>query len=68
MQKYVKLDDVISLFCKIDCGVDTSSCSEECKDIKDFRDLPTIDLLNGSDIRFYIPKDETIPTALRLYV
>ena len=60
MQKYVKLDDVISLFCKIDCGVNANSCSEECKDI--------IDLLNGSDIRFYIPENETIPTALLLYV
>lgn len=68
MQKYVKLDDVISLFCKIDCGANASSCTEECKDIKDFRDLSTIDLLNGSDIRFYIPKYETIPTALLLYV
>ena len=68
MQKYVKLDDVISLFCRIDCGVNASLCTEECKDIKDFRGLPTIDLLNGSDIRFYIPENETIPTALRLYV
>ena len=46
--KYVKLDDVIKMFCAIDCGC-SSSCvidrdDEECADIKRFRSLPTIDV------------------------
>lgn len=45
--KYVKLDDVIKLFCLIDCGYSSSSpriTNEECADIKRFRSLPTIDV------------------------
>ena len=44
--KYVKLDDVIKMFCGIDCGC-SSPCelNKECEDIKRFlRSLPTIDV------------------------
>lgn len=44
--KYVKLDDVIKMFCSIECGYAPSPCviDEECADIKRFRSLPTIDV------------------------
>lgn len=46
--KYVKLDDVIKMFCKIDCGCSYPCVAdEECADIKHFRSLTTIDL--GTD-------------------
>ena len=43
--KYVKLDDVIKMFCAIDCGCSfPCATDEECKDIKRFRSLTTIDI------------------------
>lgn len=50
--KYVKLDDVIKMFCKIDCGYSSSFSRithEECADIKRFRSLPTIDVESEKD-------------------
>lgn len=42
--KYVKLDDVIKMFCKIDCG--SSPCVEECNDIRCFKSLETSETSN----------------------
>ena len=43
--KYVKLDDVIKMFCAIDCGCSFPCVTnEECADIKRFRSLTTIDI------------------------
>lgn len=70
MQKYIKLNDVMEI-CSSVQGALSSNLDQmvgASKVWQQLKDLPIIELPNESDIRFYIPKYETIPTALQLYV
>ena len=70
MQKYVKLNGVIEICASVQ-GALSSNLDQMIgagKVWQQLKDLPTIEIPDESDIRFYIPKDETIPTNLLLYV
>lgn len=70
MQKYVKLNDVIEICASVQ-GALSSNLDQMIgagKVWQQLKDLPTIELPDESNIRFYIPKYETIPTNLLLYV
>ena len=70
MQKYVKLNDVIEICSNVQIALSSNldQMVGAGKVWQQLKDLPIIELPDESDIRFYIPKHETIPTALRLYV